>query len=102
MKHHHINIIGLLIAVFLMSNTVISQGFIGFPDGYLTTYDVFMKSKFNPIFIGCNALFALLFTYLFFQKKKPYTLAIGYILVLAIAYFIAGYFSLHLENGQGG
>lgn len=94
--------IGVLISVFVLMIVYYTSSNIGFPDGHLTEFDVFCKEVLFPIFIAVNILYLIVFTTLYFVKKKASHGFIFYVLTLIMIAVIYYYFSINLENGQGG
>ncbi|QLG44102.1 hypothetical protein [Costertonia aggregata] len=75
---------------------------IGFPDGHLTEFDRFFKSFLFPVYIGLNVLFGVLFLNALFLKKKSRLTFFLYLILSTIFLAATYYFSITLENGQGG
>lgn len=94
--------VGAFISVFVLLIIYYTNSNIGFPDGHLTEFDVFYKEVLFPIFIAVNILYLIVFTTLYFVNKKASHGLIFYVLTLIIIAVIYYYFSINLENGQGG
>ncbi|WP_324023448.1 hypothetical protein QSV08_11490 [Maribacter sp. BPC-D8] len=94
--------VGVFISVFVLLIMYFTYSNIGFPDGHLTEFDVFCKELLFPIFIAVNILYLIVFMSLYFVKKKAMHRLIFYVLTLIIIAVMYYYFSINLENGQGG
>jgi len=99
---HKFAIIGIIITITTGLFYYYEYSMMGFPDGHLTEYGRFYTKKLFPVFFGLNSIFLAGFLLSFFLKKKSKQLLILYICI-TILYFITNYyFSIQLENGQGG
>lgn len=94
--------LGVVISVFVLLLIYYTSSNIGFPDGHLTEFDEFCKEMLFPVFIAVNVIFIIVFATLFFVKKKARHGIVFYVLTLIIFSVIFYYFSMNLENGQGG
>lgn len=101
-KNTKLALSGLIIIFVLGGMSIYGSYYIGFPDGHLTEYDRFYKQTIYPIFLIINIFFSLLFTVSIYTKKKANYIFMLYVLAIAIFFMIDYYFSISLENGQGG
>ncbi|MEP2237396.1 MAG: hypothetical protein ABJI22_03475 [Maribacter sp.] len=102
MKEHKIAVTGIVISLIVIGSLYYTNSMIGFPDSHLTEFDRFYKKIIFPIFMTVNVLFLMVYSTFFFIKKKASYLLIAQLLVLIIYTVVNYYFSIHLENGQGG
>lgn len=94
--------LGVFISAFVLFILYYTNSNLGYPDDHLTEFDEFCKEVLFPIFIAINLIFSIVFTTLFFVKKKARNCIAFYVLTLIILSVIYYYFSVNLENGQGG
>jgi uncharacterized protein YpmB len=97
-----LGILGLFITIIIGLLSYYGQSMVGFPDGHLTEYDRFDKKVLYPIFFCINILFLFAFILSSFRNKKSKLTFILYIIMLVLFQIIQYYFSITLENGQGG
>lgn len=94
--------IGIVISLIVVGLLYYTNAMVGFPDGHLTEFDRFYKEVIFPIFMTINLLFLIVFSTLFFVKKKAGYLLIIQLLALILYTVVDYYFSINLDNGQGG
>jgi hypothetical protein len=94
--------IGLFSAIVCEALAYSRYKMLGFPDGHLTEYERLLKSTMYPIFFTTSAFFILIFFWFLFKKKKNGSVLFLYFTFVILSIAIAYYFSLNLENGQGG
>ena len=94
--------IGVCISMFVLMIVYYTSSNIGFPDGHLAEFDEFCKEVLFPVFMAVNVIFIIVFATLFFVKKKARYGIVFYVLTLIMIAVIYYYFSINLENGQGG
>ncbi len=97
-----IALFGLFITIIIGLLFYYEQSMIGFPDGHLTEYDRFYIKVLYPIFFYSNILFLVVFILSLFVEKKSRQILFLYIGIIIIYLIVNYYFSLNLENGQGG
>ncbi|MEP2281499.1 hypothetical protein [Maribacter sp.] len=102
MKERKFAVTGIVISLIVISSLYYTNSMVGFPDGHLTEFDWFYKKVIFPIFMTINVLFLMIFSTFIYVKKKAGYLLIAQLLVLIIYTVVNYYFSIHLENGQGG
>ncbi|MGD1839913.1 MAG: hypothetical protein ACFB0B_03320 [Thermonemataceae bacterium] len=95
-------LLGLALTLIIGMISYYSYSLIGFPDGHLTTYAHFSKSVLYPLFFVVNALFIVYFLWFAIKGNKRYWILALYVAFLLLSVIVAHYYSLHLENGQGG
>lgn len=93
---------GLFTTIIIGLLSYYGKSMIGFPDGYRTEFDRLEEKILYPIFFCLNTLFFLAFILSFYVNKKTKLIFILYIMVLVLFKIIQYYFSMNLENGQGG
>lgn len=95
-------IAGLFLSLVAGLFSYYEQSMLGFPDGHLTEYERFYKNVLFPMYFCLNILFFLVFMFSFFANKRSGPLLMVYLILLVVYQVTAYYFSLNLENGQGG
>ena len=97
-----LGLFGLFITVVIGLLTYYQESMIGFPDGGRTEYERFYETTLYPIFFSLNTLFSLAFIISIYRKKKSSLTFILYVILLILFQITQYYFSINLENGQGG
>lgn len=97
-----LGLFGLFITAVIGLLAYYNESMIGFPDGGRTEYDRFYEATLYPIFFSLNALFSLAFITSIYRKKKSSLTFILYVTLLIVFQITQYYFSINLENGQGG
>ena len=95
-------LLGLLVTVILGLFFYYRKSMIGFSDGHLTEYDRFNEKILYPIFFSLNTIFSFAFIISFYINKRIKLIFILYFIVLVLFQITQYYFSVNLENGQGG
>jgi uncharacterized protein YpmB len=95
-------LLGLFCTIIIGLISYYGKSMIGFPDGHRTEYDKFDEKILYPIFFCLNTLFLFAFIISFYTNKKIKLIFILYIIVLVLFQITQYYFSVNLENGQGG
>ena len=102
LRKNRLAFLGLFLTIIIGLLYYYRKSMIGFPDGHLTEFDRFNENILYPIFFCLNMLFSFAFIISFYINKKTKLLFILYIIVLVLFEITQHYFSLNLENGQGG
>ncbi|WP_072302365.1 hypothetical protein [Cellulophaga fucicola] len=99
---NRVAVTGLVVSVIVTLFYYYKQALLGFPDGHLTTYTRFCKDILFPIYLAINAIFVIVFIVALYKQIKPRLMLILYGGLCVLFLLLEYYFSLHLENGQGG
>ena len=99
---NRVAVTGLVFSVIVILFYYYKQAILGFPDGHLTTYTRFCKETLFPIYLAINAVFVIVFIVVLYKQIKPKLMLILYGGLCVLFLLLEYYFSLHLENGQGG
>ncbi len=78
-------------------------GYLGFPDGYLTPYEDFLKYTLYPTFLLLNLLFFCYFFFSMFRRKNNLIIWTFLTYIVLISFFVGIDYNaiFSLDNGRG-